>query len=146
MSTPWPRPTVVTASRSGKTSPVSSIRRNGVSTEALPSIGAVTKVLPPGYPRVTGPIVRLPGRPGYTVVTAGPGNGKLRSGKPGGTCMADRPADAGSGRGLAPMSNVTSPLDAAAPPPASHRAARPRESGAARDREGAGASGLAWVP
>jgi hypothetical protein len=60
--------------------------------------------------------------------------------------MANRPADAGSGRGLAPMSNVTSPLDAAAPPPAGHRAARPRESGAAWDREGAEASGLAWVP
>ena len=60
--------------------------------------------------------------------------------------MADRPADAGSGRGLAPMSNVTSPLDTAAPPPVSHRAARPREPGAARDRGGPGAAGLAWVP
>src|SRR6516164_7358960 len=50
MSTPRPRPTVVTSPRSGKTSPPSSARRNGVSTADPPSIGAVTKVLPPGYP------------------------------------------------------------------------------------------------
>jgi hypothetical protein len=59
--------------------------------------------------------------------------------------MANRPANAGSGQGLAPMSNVTSPLDTAAPP-AGHRAPRPRDSRPARDREGPGAGGLAWVP
>jgi Protein of unknown function (DUF3017) len=94
--------------------------------------------------------------------------------------MADRPANAGSGRGMAPMGNVTPPLGTAAPPPpihhdalpgpgvppgasasssasvplspsaprpaAGHRAARPRESGPASDREDRGAPGLAWVP
>ena len=60
--------------------------------------------------------------------------------------MANRPADAGSGRGLAPMSNVTSPLDAAAPPPAGHRAARSPESRPASGRNDAVAGGVAWVP
>jgi Protein of unknown function (DUF3017) len=86
--------------------------------------------------------------------------------------MANRSAEAGSGRGLAPMGNVTPPLDAAALPPpvhhdarpagfqgngalpapgaprpaAGHRAARPREPGPAGDREDGGAPGLAWVP
>jgi hypothetical protein len=39
--------------------------------------------------------------------------------------MANRPANAGSGRGLAPMGNVTPPPDAAAPPPPVHHDARP---------------------
>ena len=76
--------------------------------------------------------------------------------------MANRPANAGSGRGLAPAGNATPPLDAVAPPPpvrhdalqravaprpaAGHRAARTREPGPAGDREGPGALGLAWVP
>ena len=83
--------------------------------------------------------------------------------------MANRPANAGSGRGnagsgrgLAPAGNAMPPLDAVAPPPpvrhdalpsavaprpaAGHRAARTREPGPAGDREGPGALGLAWVP
>jgi hypothetical protein len=82
--------------------------------------------------------------------------------------MANRPANAGSGRGLAPMGDVAPPLDAAAPPPpvhhdtvprttvprngaprvgaprvpAGHRAARPRPG----DRGDPGTSGLAWLP
>jgi DUF3017 family protein len=66
--------------------------------------------------------------------------------------MANRPANAGSGRvgpdrGLAPMGDVAPPPDAAAPrapagpAPASHRATRSRESG-----EPAVTGVLAWVP
>jgi len=36
--------------------------------------------------------------------------------------MANRPANAGSGRGLAPMGDGAPPLDAAAPPPVHHEA------------------------
>src|SRR5208283_2187320 len=68
-------------------------------------------------PRVTGPTVRLSVATWYTVVTTRPGTGKLRSGKPGGTCMANRPANAGSGRGVAPAGNAAPPLDGVAPPP-----------------------------
>ena len=101
--------------------------------------------------------------------------------------MANRPANAGSGRGLAPVGDVAPPLDPAAPPPVHHDAPRvsrpsadapradavpapptgaPRaaaghqaEAGhqaavghrtarrrAAREREDAGTSVLAWVP
>jgi len=38
--------------------------------------------------------------------------------------MANRPANAGSGRGLAPMGDVAPPLDPAAPPPVHHDAPR----------------------
>ena len=61
--------------------------------------------------------------------------------------MANRPANAGSGRGLAPMSNVTSP-----PVPPRHRAARPPgrplpgDPGRPGTAKVARASGLAWVP
>jgi len=86
--------------------------------------------------------------------------------------MANRPANAGSGRGLAPMGDVAPPLDPAAPPPVHHdapRASLPRADApradasradapraavghrtarrqAAREREDAGTSVLAWVP
>ena len=88
--------------------------------------------------------------------------------------MANRPANAGSGKGLAPMGDVAPPLDAAAPPPpvhhdvvprtsappapprpgprprpAGHRATRPRpprESRPSADRGDSGTSGLAWLP
>ena len=40
--------------------------------------------------------------------------------------MANRPANAGSGRALAPMGDVAPPLDAAAPPPPVHHDAVPR--------------------
>jgi hypothetical protein len=53
--------------------------------------------------------------------------------------MANRPADAGSGRGMAPMGN-------AAQPRAGHRAARSREPRPARDRDEPATSGLAWLP
>jgi hypothetical protein len=76
--------------------------------------------------------------------------------------MANRPANAGSGRGWAPTSNTAPPLDAVAPPAdaprtvapradapravAGHRAARSRESRPASDRNDAVAGGVAWVP
>ena len=84
--------------------------------------------------------------------------------------MANRPANAGSGKALAPMGEVAPPLDAAAPPPpvhhdvvprtsappaaaprvpAGHRATRPRPSRESRpsaDRGDSGTSGLAWLP
>ena len=86
--------------------------------------------------------------------------------------MANRPANAGSGRGLAPMGDVAPPLDPAAPPPVHHdapRASLPRADApradasradapraavghrtarrqAATEREDAGTSVLAWVP
>ena len=69
--------------------------------------------------------------------------------------MANRPANAGSGRGLAPTGNAAPPLGTVTPPPqavspgpgaprpsAGHRAARSRESGSARD----GNDLVAWVP
>ncbi len=80
--------------------------------------------------------------------------------------MANRPASAGSARGLAPTGNGAPPFDPAAPPPV-HHDARPvalppgaphasQSAGhvgprtarrlASRDREDAQASGLAWVP
>ena len=88
--------------------------------------------------------------------------------------MANRPANAGSGRGLAPMGDVAPP-DAAAPPPVHHdaRISLPRGGGfppaeappapgraapraavghrtarrlAAREREAPRSSVLAWVP
>jgi hypothetical protein len=45
--------------------------------------------------------------------------------------MANRPANAGSGRGLAPMGDIAPPLDAAAPPPVHHdaRISLPRAGG-----------------
>jgi hypothetical protein len=84
--------------------------------------------------------------------------------------MANRPANAGSGRGLAPIGNAAPPLDTVAPPPqaappraaappqaappqavpprpeaprssAGHRAARSRESRSARD----GNDPVAWL-
>ena len=84
--------------------------------------------------------------------------------------MANRPANAGSGRGLAPIGNAVPPLDTVAPPPqaappraaaspqaappqavpprpeaprstAGHRAARSRESSSARD----GNDPVAWL-
>ena len=86
--------------------------------------------------------------------------------------MANRPANAGSGRGWAPTGNTAPPLDAVAPPAdaprtvapradapravapradaprpvAGHRAARSRESRPASDRNDAVAGGVAWVP
>ena len=76
--------------------------------------------------------------------------------------MADRPANAGSGRGLAPAGNTAPPLDAVAPPAdatravapradapravAGHRAARSPESRPASGRNDAVAGGVAWVP
>ena len=95
--------------------------------------------------------------------------------------MANRPANAGSGRGLAPIGDVAPPLDRAAPPPVHHDAPRvsrpsagaPRADAvpapptdapraavgrqaavghrtarrrAAREREDAVTSVLAWVP
>ena len=82
--------------------------------------------------------------------------------------MANRPANAGSGRGLAPMGDVAPPLDAAVPPPIHHEAPPPVPRGeappprpaapraavghrtarrlAAREREAPRASLLAWVP
>ena len=76
--------------------------------------------------------------------------------------MANRPANAGSGRGWAPTGNTAPPLDAVAPPAdaprtvapradaprpvAGHRAARSRESRSAGDRNDAVAGGVAWVP
>ena len=85
--------------------------------------------------------------------------------------MANRPANAGSGRGWAPTGNTAPPLDAVAPPAdaprtvaprathpepwlpgdapravAGHRAARSRESRPASDRNDAVVGGLAWVP
>ena len=83
--------------------------------------------------------------------------------------MANRPANAGSGRGWAPTGNTAPPLDAVAPRPthpdrspptppnrgsagrrpravAGHRAARSRESRPASDRNDAVVGGLAWVP
>jgi hypothetical protein len=89
--------------------------------------------------------------------------------------MANRPANAGSGRGLAPTGDVAPLLDAAASPtdaaaprtPAGHRATRPRppresrtpresrashtprEScapGPSGERGDPGTSGLAWLP
>lgn len=78
--------------------------------------------------------------------------------------MANRPANAGSGRmglgrGLAPMDDIAPPPDAAAPrapagsapmstAPASHRAARaPRARDRAKDSDEPAVTGvLAWVP
>jgi Protein of unknown function (DUF3017) len=76
--------------------------------------------------------------------------------------MANRPANAGSGRGWAPTGNTAPPLDADAPRAdapradapradapravAGHRAARSRESGPASDRNDAVPGGVAWVP
>ncbi len=89
--------------------------------------------------------------------------------------MANRPANAGSGSGLAPTGNTAPPLDAVAPPPppadaprtvapradaprtvapradasrtvAGHRAARSRESGPATDGNDPVPGALAWVP
>jgi Protein of unknown function (DUF3017) len=90
--------------------------------------------------------------------------------------MANRPANAGSGREMAPMGNaappvggVTPPAFGTTPPPpvhhdapraaqpraaepraaqprASHRAAPSRGHRAARDRRGPVVSGLAWLP
>jgi Protein of unknown function (DUF3017) len=65
--------------------------------------------------------------------------------------MANRPANAGSGRGLAPMGDVAPPVDAAAPPPPVHRPGAPRTPAghrAARSRPSRepGTSGLAWLP
>jgi Protein of unknown function (DUF3017) len=66
--------------------------------------------------------------------------------------MANRPANAGSGRGLAPAGNTAPPLDPAAPPAdapravAGHRAARSPESRPASGRNDAVAGGVAWVP
>ena len=42
--------------------------------------------------------------------------------------MANRPANAGSGKGLAPMGDVAPPLDPAAPPPPVHHDVIPRTS------------------
>ncbi len=77
-----------------------------------------------------------------------PGPGKLRSGNPGGTCMANRPVNTGSGGAAAPPPDAAPPFDSAPPPvhhdatpsapaaaiPASHRATRPRPSRVPRDR------------
>ena len=48
--------------------------------------------------------------------------------------MANRPANAGSGRGLAPMGDAAPPLDAAAPPPPVHHDAHPPHRGAPHRR------------
>ena len=71
--------------------------------------------------------------------------------------MANRPANAGSGRGLAPTGNAAPPLGAVVPPqwdtpppppPVHHdppRATPPR-SRAPTPPQGGNASGLAWMP
>src|ERR1043165_8053022 len=55
MSTPWPRPMVVTSSRNGKTSPLSSMRRNGVSTADAPFYRSRDYRLTIGLPPVSRP-------------------------------------------------------------------------------------------
>ena len=71
--------------------------------------------------------------------------------------MANRPANAGSGRGLAPAGNTAPPLDPVAPPAdapradapravAGHRATRSPESRSGSGRNDAVAGGVAWVP
>jgi hypothetical protein len=68
--------------------------------------------------------------------------------------MANRPANAGSGRGLVPMGDAmpmgdATPPRARAPRPApGHRATRPRTPNQSRDRDRADAAVgvLAWVP
>jgi hypothetical protein len=72
--------------------------------------------------------------------------------------MANRPANAGSGRmgldrGLAPRDDIAPPPDAAAPrapagpSPASHRATRPPRAPRAKDSDEPAVTGvLAWVP
>jgi len=63
--------------------------------------------------------------------------------------MANRPADAGSGRGLVPMGDVPPPPRARAPRPAAgHRATRPRtpRPSGQQDRADAAVGVLAWVP
>src|SRR5579859_4280888 len=112
MSTPRPRPTVVTSPRSEITSPLSSTRRKGVSTATLPSIGADRDISPSGHPPCHGSYTemsslgqtsaRLEDRHHPSRSEAGPrarpgpAPGKLPCGKPGGTCMANRPANAGA--------------------------------------------------
>src|SRR5579872_4195791 len=54
MSTPRPRPTVVTSPRSEITSPLSSTRRNGISTATLLSNGADSDISPSGHPQCHG--------------------------------------------------------------------------------------------
>src|SRR5580693_8802933 len=78
MSTPEPRPTVVTSPRSAMTSPPSSMRRNGVSTRTLPSSGAVSDISPSGYPPCHGsPNMRIRSHPGHVVTVGLPRPGKL---------------------------------------------------------------------
>jgi Protein of unknown function (DUF3017) len=62
--------------------------------------------------------------------------------------MANRPANAGSGRGLVPMGDATPPRARAPRPAAGHRATRPRTPGQSldHDRADAAAGVLAWVP
>jgi len=62
--------------------------------------------------------------------------------------MANRPANAGSGRGLVPMGDATPPRARAPRPAAGHRATRPRTPNQSRDQDRADASVgvLAWVP
>src|SRR4029077_14092682 len=114
-----------------------------------------------GYlqPRSGGQISAITGaRPG-----GWPGPGKLPSGNPGGTCMANRPVNAGSGAAAAPppVPHDATPAtpaghDAATAAPAGHRAARnaraartarptraARTTRAARDPR---PSKLAWLP
>src|SRR5262245_22137529 len=55
MSTPWPRPMVVTSSRNGKTSPLPSMRRNGVSTADPPFYRSRDYRLTTGLPPCHGP-------------------------------------------------------------------------------------------
>src|SRR6185437_10689665 len=55
MSTPWPRPMVVTSSRNGKTSPLSSMRRNSVSTADPPFYRSRDYRLTTGLPPVSRP-------------------------------------------------------------------------------------------
>src|SRR5580700_5422113 len=128
MSTPRPRPTVVTSPRSEITSPLSSTRRNGVSTTTSRLTEPIVISHHPVTPSVTGltPRCRLEGKlrpvpnqdtgPSRTKTPAHPdgetparlearhvpGSGPVRppvnfpAEKPGGTCMANRPANAGA--------------------------------------------------
>src|SRR6266550_1593724 len=121
---------VVTSSRNGKTSPLSSMRRNGVSTADLPFYRSRDYRLTTGLP----PVSRPYWAPEDPLAVAGAGGwagpGKLPSGNPGGTCMANWPVNTGSGGAAPPpVHHEADPATPAAPAtpatsaaPASHRA------------------------
>src|SRR3982074_983278 len=91
-----------------------------------------------------GPATRVPGDP-LTVAGAGgwPGPGKLPSGNPGGTCMANRPVNTGSGGGAPPPPPPPTPPP---PPPRPPPAPPPRAARTTRAGRDPRPSKLAWLP